>query len=62
MTFDEALLTGAGGSIYRRHGRAGADRGGTTGTVVLDVAAGPGVDVQADAVGIADQGVTSADR
>ncbi|PWB67870.1 MAG: hypothetical protein C3F15_17350 [Holophagae bacterium] len=61
MAFADSLLGGGqGGTITGVTAGAGLTGGGTTGTVSLDVGAGDGIAVGANAVGIADRGVTMA--
>ncbi len=58
MSFADALL--AAGTITGVTAGQGLAGGGVAGTVTLDVGAGDGLTVSADAVGIADAGVTPA--
>lgn len=64
MQYSDALLEGGGGgqggTITGVTAGAGLTGGGTTGTVSLDVGAGAGIAVGANAVAIADGGVTTA--
>jgi hypothetical protein len=62
MAFADALLAenGQGGTITGVTAGAGLSGGGTNGTVSLDVGAGAGIAVGANAVSIADGGVTTA--
>jgi hypothetical protein len=62
MAFADALLAenGQGGTITGVTAGAGLTGGGTSGTVALDVGAGAGIAVGANAVSIADGGVTTA--
>ena len=62
MAFADSLLGGGGqgGTITGVTAGAGLTGGGTTGTVSVDVGAGAGIEVAANAVGIADRGVTTA--
>ena len=61
MAYADSLLAenGQGGTITGVTAGAGLAGGGTTGTVTLDVGAGQGIEVGANAVGIADRGVTT---
>ena len=62
MAFADALLAenGQGGTITGVTAGSGLTGGGTSGTVALDVGAGAGIEVGANAVSIADGGVTTA--
>ena len=62
MAFADALLAenGQGGTITGVTAGAGLTGGGTSGTVSVDVGAGQGIAVGANAVSIADGGVTTA--
>ncbi|HPW54356.1 MAG: hypothetical protein KA072_01360 [Thermoanaerobaculaceae bacterium] len=63
MAFRDALLaenSSGGGTITGVVAGAGLTGGGTTGSVTLDVGAGVGIKVDANAVGLADGGVSTA--
>jgi len=62
MQYADSLLleNSSGGSITGITAGAGLTGGGTTGSVTLDVGAGPGIQVDANAVSLADGGVTTA--
>ena len=62
MRFADSLLAtnSGGGTVTGITAGAGLSGGGTTGVVTLDVGAGPGIAVGANAVSLADGGVTTA--
>ncbi|HPC83332.1 MAG TPA: hypothetical protein P5234_08120 [Thermoanaerobaculaceae bacterium] len=62
MLFADSLLAenSSGGTITAVTAGAGLTGGGTTGTVTLDVGAGAGIQVDANTVGLADGGVSTA--